>query len=1234
MTHKNKIIHFLQFEHRFEAENATSTWIWTLVIAILFPEVLTLLKSGFIVLTQHVQMPPVKHLVVPIIFQTIHCFGICILFFVAMPGMSVVKMSMITSSACLIPSLFKACADRQQSGNIKSILYKGIDLLCLMIQIASIGLWSLYSSDHENVWSISIGLVCTSFGWWEAYLPYDNAKILQTFFDFLLDVRDQSLHKQKQHVVNCIVSCWKIILTLALVISISSELKPVETLSDLFTELQWSFENQEVTAVKPGAPPAIQINETFSSCNSAADSNRYIPYLTYPDEQDCSGFWVRVCLDKEPTLRYVLCPGESQFFSSHNSFSCYNEGTCCQANDLVDCGNRKEYVNCPNLKELLDTTYPSDPNLFNGWDIKFTDITRKYYPFLILLVQISSTYAAYLLSYFAFETRIEVSGFAVPMTLAPLTVIYLLTFICNNVIGDVCYYDEVLPISIFFSCNEKTSFDAFLKDNWIFILTFFSQVWISVHIWTKRSLKLAKAELIFDTPFYDALLIEQSLLLNRRMDDEKIDHDEMLLYVAKKNVKVLGCATMWHETESEMSDLIDSILRIDAHEGRTDKRNEDSFDFEMHVLFDNAFENGSPNSYVDQLISILKERKIDIKEKNLTPYGGRLTWELKFKTILICHLKDKTKIKIKKRWSQLLYFLYFLGKDTVEKLLDVKGLSLFGNETSRLHHQNTFILALDGDVTFEAVSIVKLVDHMKKDDKMGAVCGRIHPRGNGFISMYQKFEYAVGHWLQKTTEDVLGNVLCSPGCFSLYRLNALVESHVNHLGPALMEFAKVTKTPLDCIQHDQGEDRWLCTLLIERGWRIEYSAVSDAYTACPESFDEFYNQRRRWTPSTVANLIELVSLWKSLFRYGNLSIFHIFYQLLMLAGAMIGPGSIFILLVGGFQLTFEITYWTSFILNLIPVIIFILVSVTALPSSQMLCAKVLSLVYGLSMIAIVFALLLSVWDSCPWAPSTVSLELTAGAFILVGLLHPLEIHYLVYGMVYYLTIPSMYMLLPLFCVFNLDDVSWGTREVSVKVTDRSVAENLRYIFNPAEEITELKNEISEQLFSLKASIESLKNDGAGKAESGSDELDAGTDAWVNKLEGELKDLTKEEESFMKSILNKYLLPEVNHPEFKKKLKDNLITLKNEVSLLFLFLNASWAVGIFLLQLSAVDSSAFTIDWLFCELPVVQLALNTTITDAEVEYMPLDPINFVFILFFLLVLLFQGTILKVMVIFNF
>ena len=45
--------------------------------------------------------------------------------------------------------------------------------------------------------------------------------------------------------------------------------------------------------------------------------------------------------------------------------------------------------------------------------------------------------------------------------------------------------------------------------------------------------------------------------------------------------------------------------------------------------------------------------------------------------------------------------------------------------------ENTFVLALDGDVDFKPDAVRLLVDRMKKNKKVGAACGRIHPIGGG-----------------------------------------------------------------------------------------------------------------------------------------------------------------------------------------------------------------------------------------------------------------------------------------------------------------------------------------------------------------------------------------------------------------------------------------------------------------------------------------------------------------------
>ena len=45
-----------------------------------------------------------------------------------------------------------------------------------------------------------------------------------------------------------------------------------------------------------------------------------------------------------------------------------------------------------------------------------------------------------------------------------------------------------------------------------------------------------------------------------------------------------------------------------------------------------------------------------------------------------------------------------------------------------------------------------------------------------------------------------------------------------------------------------------------------------------------------------------------------------------------------------------------------------------------------------------------------------------------------------YGIIYYVTIPSMYLLLVIYSIFNLNDVSWGTRDVPKKKTKAELEE--------------------------------------------------------------------------------------------------------------------------------------------------------------------------------------------------
>lgn len=110
---------------------------------------------------------------------------------------------------------------------------------------------------------------------------------------------------------------------------------------------------------------------------------------------------------------------------------------------------------------------------------------------------------------------------------------------------------------------------------------------------------------------------------------------------------------------------------------------------------------------------------------------------------------------------------------------------------------------------------------------------------------------------------------------------------------------------------------------------MEYSAASDAWTHAPEGFGEFYNQRRRWVPSTIANICDLLVDYKRTIKVNpDISLPYIIYQSMLMAGTILGPGTIFLMLVGAFVAAFRIDNWTSFYYNIIPITLFIVVCFT------------------------------------------------------------------------------------------------------------------------------------------------------------------------------------------------------------------------------------------------------------------------------------------------------------------
>ena len=77
---------------------------------------------------------------------------------------------------------------------------------------------------------------------------------------------------------------------------------------------------------------------------------------------------------------------------------------------------------------------------------------------------------------------------------------------------------------------------------------------------------------------------------------------------------------------------------------------------------------------------------------------------------------------------QVMYMYYLLGHRLVGQNLDARRKQNLADKT--------YILTLDGDVDFKPSAVQLLVDRMKKNEKVGAACGRIHPIGMGMSRFY------------------------------------------------------------------------------------------------------------------------------------------------------------------------------------------------------------------------------------------------------------------------------------------------------------------------------------------------------------------------------------------------------------------------------------------------------------------------------------------------------------------
>ncbi|XP_057376079.1 chitin synthase chs-2-like [Daphnia carinata] len=813
-------------------------------------------------------------------------------------------------------------------------------------------------------------------------------------------------------------------------------------------------------------------------------------------------------------------------------------------------------------------------------------------PFYIFIIQATASLLFFCFGTFACKIGAQRYGFAFSVVIITPVLISTLTMAHFNIV-------DPLPIPISFRTdNDDNQPIILLALSFIWIL---SQIWITRHIWEPVELAFQ----MNDTKWYNSLLIDHSLNLSSPRYRDQEDATSGCLTNCTITSRIFAVATMWHESSDEMMTILKSIFRLDKDQSERRVNRDCSkvidphlYHYETHIFFDDAFESGTTDSATSRVVNQFVNEFIAMVDKvnsqwtnstspqsptvSVTPYGGRLVWVLPANTKMAVHLKDRTKIRVKKRWSQVMYIDYLIRYE-MANCLDMT---------------NVFILSLDGDMDFQPKAVHTLVDLMNSQKDVSIVCNRSHPTGSiGAMVWYQMFEYAVGFWLLKPSEDLLGSILCASGCFSLIRASVLLDEEI------MAKFTTVSEEAHHMIQRDQGEDRWLCTLLIKRGYRLAYSANSSAYTHCPETFEEFYNQRRRWALSLLANTLDVLWNCRQIVKINpNISWLYIAFQAVLLTIGLLCPGSVFLALVYTSATTFYLSPWISLTVHSVLIFIFVFTCFLVSTRVQLMIAKCLSVLYGLLLVAALVhwltAMSVNSGIQMLWSIHNVFFLCLASCIFLAGCLHPSEIQCLLAGPVYLLLTPSMSILLLLYSIINMNIVSWGTRdsnppatarpttEIPTKVTKYFANEMEQSIVNGTENLQisdgdgqkmnatdqlskdacsqPCKTTDSEEASVSRTSIPSLSDQHVHRI--GSLDWNLETEVKLSKQLRNVKCLSHEEDTYWNNLIAQKLSPIVdNSQEHKERISIDLIRLRNWSFTFFILLNSLFVALIFGMQ---------------------------------------------------------------------
>uniref|UniRef100_A0A915I1B1 Uncharacterized protein n=1 Tax=Romanomermis culicivorax TaxID=13658 RepID=A0A915I1B1_ROMCU len=334
----------------------------------------------------------------------------------------------------------------------------------------------------------------------------------------------------------------------------------------------------------------------------------------------------------------------------------------------------------------------------------------------------------------------------------------------------------------------------------------------------------------------------------------------------------------------------------------------------------------------------------------------------------------------------------------------------------------------------------------------------------------------------------------------------------------------------------------------------------------------------------------------------------------MLVSSILGPGTIFLMVVGALNISFTLETYVSFCLVFLPVLIFVVSCLCCKIDTQLLLAQIIGTFFALLMMAVIVGTAMQIKKDGVYSPHSIFLVTVIASFFSAALLHPKEFSCIIPGVLYFLAIPCMYMLLTIYSVCNLHIISWGTREIpkNEPTTDSEKKSKLldencslscgnvcKFFCCPkpsyVEEVGRMRH-IEQKLDDIIGKMNEIKTDNRSsialenikqeknlslflEEEICAEDFDLPEEyakmkseteqSWLNdrSLQQAVHDrLDSEEEHFWRELITKYLSPLSFDQDYKSRLNLELKRLRNRSCFAFFMLNGLFILIVLLLQL--------------------------------------------------------------------